>query len=134
MRRLVRWPLKVVRSCTSTLKARYRAAPWWQTAGWIAYLAIITVTIIGDRIWPHGFFSRIKDLFSYVYMILGVVGFPIWFVWNVVKTDRERRAADLRVARISAGQCAACGYDLRATPQKCPECGQVREKATGISN
>jgi hypothetical protein len=40
-------------------------------------------------------------------------------VWFPVSAIRAQRRAD----RWSQGCCVNCGYDLRATPEKCPECG-----------
>jgi hypothetical protein len=52
------------------------------------------------------------------------VGVPLWFV---VAASATLPAAALwkRAARRQhkLGCCSSCGYDLRATPERCPECG-----------
>jgi hypothetical protein len=50
-----------------------------------------------------------------VAVLTGMVPIRVAIAWMWMRR-RQRR-------RIANGQCLKCGYDLRATPDRCPECG-----------
>jgi len=100
----------------------------------------------------EGFFRRDADAtksFDYDFSTLKIPGayvhwsgrngryfefhFDYWFLLLVggalplmKLTGAARRAIRRRRLRASPGHvCLSCGYDLRATPQRCPECGTI---------
>jgi len=58
----------------------------------------------------------------------GVFGFwsvPIWPLACISLIPWAIRTARHRILRRRPGFCRECGYDLRATPDQCPECGTI---------
>jgi hypothetical protein len=55
------------------------------------------------------------------------VGFPYWFL--IILTSAVAIMAIVLLRRHGrrriTGACINCGYDLRATPERCPECGTI---------
>jgi hypothetical protein len=54
-----------------------------------------------------------------------VVTFPFWLVLIALTPSLivAWRSWRLHRSHWLAGRCISCGYDLRATPDRCPECG-----------
>src|SRR5687768_17587155 len=60
-----------------------------------------------------------------------LIGVPYWFLFLLFLIAPCRRTIrhlnERYLARV--GLCPCCGYDLRATPDRCPECGAVPASA-----
>ena len=85
---------------------------------------------VGDKFtsWERGgfwWYSLSSPIFGNWYVELIV---PFWSVAAIAAVIPLARMAAWRRSRVRdrrarAGLCPTCGYDLRATPDRCPECG-----------
>jgi hypothetical protein len=64
-----------------------------------------------------------------------------WFVFvslsvlpavRVMQIHVATRRRQMVLSRRYAGLCVACGYDLRGTPDRCPECGNTADHSGEI--
>jgi hypothetical protein len=66
--------------------------------------------------WSFGgrWYWTISGCYSYIAMITGIL--PAIWSWRLIVRIRAAR-------RRKIGYCGKCGYDLRASTDRCPECG-----------
>jgi hypothetical protein len=88
-----------------------RAVPSWNGLGFHVYRRDAASGYDGHRSFSIGI--------PYWSVLLSSGGLP---VFALIQFRRQLLAAR-RARRRSLGQCVRCSYDLRATPDRCPECG-----------
>jgi hypothetical protein len=74
------------------------------------------------RVWRGGSGS-VERQFSAPYPLLLLTLGMMPILWCGHRLSGRRRQ------RLRPGLCLACGYDLRATPARCPECGAKTSEA-----
>jgi hypothetical protein len=81
-----------------------------------------SLAIDGSQHWAWGGFSIEWAHVPPMHQIVLVL--PLWFL-ALLFALAPLLAARSRWRRCSPGTCRNCRYDLRATPDRCPECGVV---------
>jgi ABC-type Mn2+/Zn2+ transport system permease subunit len=107
---------------------RARIAAMWvcgiQAAIGVVLMVLIPMQIGNVRLnvfgSPTRFEKGILELFAF--MFAAIYGLPV-----LLLASRGIREAFIRANQ--PGFCKNCGYDLRATPDRCPECGHLCGKS-----
>jgi hypothetical protein len=96
--------------------ARFRR---WGFGAWLAY----------DP-YPMMVFQEIDRPYiaaPYWFLTICTIPLPALWVRRSLRRSRERKG-------FQTGICIQCGYDLRASPNRCPECGEVVSKPSSAGS
>ena len=105
-------------SLTALVARHRRLLPTWQRVAPI--FLIPPACVLSVLSLPNRVSSRPVIRPPYCFATLAAAIIPSAVVWRLTC----RTAMTIERRRLS-GQCLKCGYDLRATPDRCPECGRV---------
>ncbi len=96
----------------NVVPSTFNAPPWFTPIAPAAPLAAVSIPGLRTLIVPF-------------WIPLGLVAYVVWRL--------RFSPANLRRRRIKLGLCLSCGYDLRASVERCPECGTEFEQKARVS-
>jgi len=67
-------------------------------------------------------------------LVIRSFGVPYWFLTGCAAAALAVSSSRLRRPRRTTGTCATCGYDLRESRERCPECGTPIPRGGGADN
>jgi len=50
---------------------------------------------------------------------------PYWLAFLLLSAFPVHCICRIRKKKLKPGYCNVCGYDMRATPERCSECGEI---------
>jgi hypothetical protein len=85
----------------------------------VIFIIFLVVTLVWGNVGLVLSTRRItrEDVAGWVAVDTAIVGAIAWAVYL--------RRIHRRLRRFARGRCVGCGYDLRVTGERCPECGTI---------
>lgn len=109
------WSFNTSRERNSDMKDIIRVHAGRSDSSTSQFLDFAYLSRLGDRL------SSSRLWFPHWSLVLLFAVLPALWLRSFIRSRRRNRI----------GLCLVCGYDLRATPDRCPECGTARSATDG---